>query len=131
MDWLSLLYEILDVCLIPLLAVLTTYIVKYIQVKNAEIQNKIENETADKYIDMLANTIISCVTATNQTYVEALKKDNAFTIEAQKEAFKMTYNSIMAILTEEAKKCLTEVYGDLTTYISARIEAEVNYMKNN
>jgi hypothetical protein len=43
----------------------------------------------------------------------------------------MTYNSIMAILTEEAKKCLTEVYGDLTTYISARIEAEVNYMKNN
>jgi hypothetical protein len=31
---------------------------------------------------MLANTIISCVTATNQTYVEALKKDNAFTIEA-------------------------------------------------
>lgn len=131
MDWLSLLYEILDVCLIPLLAVLTTYIVKYIQVKNAEIQNKIENDTADKYIDMLANTIISCVTATNQTYVEALKKDNAFTVEAQKEAFKMTYNSIMAILTEEAKKCLTEVYGDLTTYISARIEAEVNYMKNN
>lgn len=131
MDWLSLLYEILDVCLIPLLAVLTTYIVKYIQVKNAEIQNKIENDTADKYIDMLASTIISCVTATNQTYVEALKKDNAFTVEAQKEAFKMTYNSIMAILTEEAKKCLTEVYGDLTTYISARIEAEVNHMKNN
>jgi hypothetical protein len=30
MDWLSLLYEILDVCLIPLLAVLSTYIVKYI-----------------------------------------------------------------------------------------------------
>ena len=131
MDWLSLLYEILDVCLIPLLAVLTTYIVKYIQVKNVEIQNKIENDTADKYIDMLASTIISCVTATNQTYVEALKKDNAFTVEAQKEAFKMTYDSIMAILTEEAKKCLTEVYGDLTTYISARIEAEVNHMKNN
>ena len=37
MDWLNLLTQIFEVCIIPLLGILTTYIVKYIQVKSAEI----------------------------------------------------------------------------------------------
>lgn len=129
MEWLALLYEILQVCIIPLLGVLTAYIVKYINVKSGEIQNKVENDTADKYIAMLADTITACVIATNQTYVEALKKENAFTAEAQKEAFNQTFNAVMAVLTDEAKEYLTAIYGDLTTYITNKIEAEVNISK--
>jgi hypothetical protein len=78
---------------------------------------------------MLAKTISDCVVATNQTYVDALKKDNAFTIEAQKEAFKKTYNAVMMVLTDEAKECLTQIYGDLTIYITTKIEAEVKNIK--
>ena len=129
MEWLPLLYEILEVCVIPLLGILTAYIIKYINVKSQEITNKVDNDTADKYIAMLADTITACVMATNQTYVEALKKQNAFTADAQKEAFNLTYNAVMAVLTEDAKRYLTEVYGDLTTYITAKIEAEVNVSK--
>ena len=129
MEWLALLYEILQVCVIPLVGVLTAYIVKYINVKSGEIQNKVENDTADKYIAMLADTITACVIATNQTYVEALKKENAFTAEAQKEAFNQTFNAVMAVLTDEAKEYLTAVYGDLTAYITNKIEAEVNISK--
>ena len=33
MEWLALLYEIFEVCIIPLLGVLTVYIVKFIQKK--------------------------------------------------------------------------------------------------
>ena len=129
MEWLALLYEILQVCVIPLLGVLTAYIVKYINVKSGEIQNKVENDTADKYIAMLADTITACVIATNQTYVEALKKENAFTAEAQKEAFNQTFNAVMAVLTDEAKEYLAAIYGDLTAYITTKIEAEVNMSK--
>lgn len=129
MDWLELLYDVLEVCIIPLLGILTAYVVKYINVKSAEIQDKVENDTADKYIAMLADTISACVMATNQTYVEALKKQNAFTAEAQKEAFNLTFNAVMAVLTEDAKKYLSEAYGDLTTYITNKIEAEVNLSK--
>ena len=38
----------------------------------------------DKYLSMLTETITSCVIATNQTYVEALKKEGKFDLEAQK-----------------------------------------------
>ena len=129
MDWLSLLYDILDRCLIPLLGILTIYIVKFINIKSCEIQNKVNNDTADKYITMVADTITACVIATNQTYVETLKKNNAFTAEAQKEAFDLTYNAVMAILTDDAKKYLAEIYGDVAAYITNKIEAEVNISK--
>ena len=129
MEWLPLLYEILEVCIIPLLGILTAYFVKFINIKSIEIQNKVENENADKYISMVTDTISACVIATNQTYVEALKKENAFTAEAQKEAFNLTYNAVMAILTEEAKEYLAEIYGDVAAYITNKIEAEVNISK--
>ena len=129
MEWLALLYQILEVCIIPLLGILTTFAIKFIKTKSTEIQNKVDNNTADKYIAMLADTISACVIATNQTYVEALKKDNAFTKEAQQEAFDLTFNAVMDVLTDEAKEYLTALYGDLSTYITNKIEAEVNLNK--
>ena len=129
MEWLPLLYEILQVCVIPLLGVLTAYVVKFINVKSLEIQSNVSNDMADKYISMVAETISACVIATNQTYVEALKKQNAFTAEAQKEAFNLTYNAVMTILTDDAKEYLAEIYGDVAAYITNKIEAEVNISK--
>lgn len=129
MEWTSLLYQILEICIIPLLGILTAYVVKYINIKSEELTNKAKNETADKYIKMLTETITDCVIATNQTYVEALKKKDAFTKEAQEEAFKKTYEAVMLVLTDDAKVYLTEVYGDLTAYITMKIEAEVNISK--
>ena len=129
MEWLPLLYEILQVCVIPLLGVLTAYVVKFINMKSVEIQANVDNDMADKYIAMVADTVAACVIATNQTYVEALKKQNAFTAEAQKEAFQLTYNAVMAILTDEAKAYLAEIYGDVAAYITNKIEAEVNISK--
>lgn len=128
-QWLDLLFQILEVCIIPLLGVLTAFLVKFIKAKSNEITTKVDNDIADKYIAMLADTISACVIATNQTYVEALKKDNIFTKEAQEEAFKMTYEAIMLILTEDAVTYLTNIYGDLSAYITAQIEAEVNKSK--
>ena len=129
MEWLPLLYEILQVCVIPLLGVLTAYVVKFINMKSVEIQANVDNDMADKYIAMVADTVSACVIATNQTYVEALKKQGKFDKEAQKEAFELTYNAVMAVLTDEAKHYLAAIYGDLTAYITTRIEAEVNVSK--
>ena len=129
MEWMALLYQIFELCVIPLLGVLTMYLVQYIKMKSKEIADKTDNDLADKYIQMLADTITTCVIATNQTYVEALKKQGKFDKEAQKEAFKLTYNAVMAVLTDEAKHYLAAIYGDLTAYITTRIEAEVNVSK--
>ena len=121
--------EIIEVCLIPLLGVLVTYLVKYINTKSKELEASTDNELAKKYISLLSSTITNCVIATNQTYVETLKKQGKFDAEAQKEAFNMTLNAIMALLTDEAKQYRSEIYGDLNTYITNQIEATVNQNK--
>ena len=86
--------------------------------KLQSIFRKLDNELAKKYISLLSSTITNCVIATNQTYVETLKKQGKFDAEAQKEAFNMTLNAVMALLTDEAKQYLSEIYGDLNTYIT-------------
>lgn len=125
MNWMNLLYDIFDLCIIPLFGVLVAYMVKYINAKGSEIAANVDSELASKYILMLTTTISDCVVATNQTYVEALKKEGKFDKEAQAKAFQMTYDAVMDILTDDAKEYLANFYGDLTLYLTKRIEAEV------
>ena len=129
MDWLEIAQQVVNVCIIPLLGIATAYFIKWIRAKEEEILVKVENDTADKYISMVAQTITDCVIATNQTYVEALKKDNAFTKEAQQIAFQKTLDAVLAVLSNDAKEYLAELYGDATAYLKTRIEAEVNLQK--
>lgn len=125
----EILQQIFELCVIPLLGILTTYLVKLIRKKNEELDAKVSKEVSKKYIDMLADTITDCVISTNQTYVDALKEANAFDEEAQKKAFELTYNKIMNVLTEDAKEYLTTIYGDLEIYITTKIESEVKLYK--
>ncbi len=130
MEWMVLLQQIFEVCIVPLLGVLACYIVNYIKAKTQELNTNNSNELLSKYLTMLSDTVCDCVIATNQTYVEALKNKNAFDAEAQKIAFEMTYNAVIRVLSVEAKEYLTNIYGDLSTYITNMIEAEVNRNKN-
>ena len=121
--------EIIEVCLIPLLGVLVTYLVKYISIKSKDLEASTDNELAKKYISLLSSTITNCVIATNQTYVETLKKQGKFDKEAQEQAFLMTFNAVSSLLTEESKKYLNEAIEDLDLYIKQKIESEVNINK--
>ena len=125
----ELITQIFEVCIIPLLGVLTAFFVKWVNAKSAEMVDKAKNETQAKYITMLNNTISDCVIATTQTYVETLKKQGAFDAEAQKVAFTMTYEAVVKLLTDEATAYLNEVVGDLNLYITQKIEAEVKLNK--
>jgi hypothetical protein len=125
----EMLAQIFEVCIIPLLGVLTAYFIKFVNAKSAEIGTKVENETQKKYLEMLNSTITDCVIATTQTYVDSLKKQGTFDAEAQKVAFTMTYESVVKLLTDEATEYLNEAVGDLQLYITQKIEAEVNLNK--
>ena len=125
MDWNNILTQIFELILFPLLIVGATYLIYFLSVKTEEIKDKTDNDTFDKYLDMLNNTITQCVIATTQTYVSSLKQQGKFDAEAQKIAFQKTYDNVMSILTAETKYYLQTALGDLEAYVNNKIEAEV------
>ena len=84
---------------------------------------------ADKYLGLLEVTIIDCIKATNQTYVNALKDKNAFDGNAQKEALKQTTEAVLKILSDDAKEYLSHFVGDLDEVIKEKIEANIEEVK--
>ena len=124
-NWSELSRSLIELVLIPLLGYVAVCIRSWIKAKIAEVQEKTKNELVKKYTDLLDTTIYECIMATNQTYVEALKKENLFSIEAQKKAFQLTYDAVFSILTEEALKYLGEAIKDLNAYVTNKIEAQI------
>lgn len=129
MEWAVIINEVFTVVLIPLLGLITKYVIEFLHAKREEVKNKTDNNTLKKYIDMLDATIERAVIATNQTYVNALKEKGEFGPEAQKEAFTKTYQAVMAVLSLEAVNYLNEAVGDLQSYIMTGIESQVNLQK--
>lgn len=129
MDWIQVLQEVFNLVLIPLLGIVAKYFIQFVSIKIEEIKAKQTNEEAIKYLEQIDRAVTNCVIATNQTYVESMKNKNAFDGEAQKVAFQMTYDALMATLTAEAKNFLAMAYGDVEVYLRTLIEAKVNTNK--
>lgn len=134
--YLGLLSDIFEVCIIPLLGILTAYAVAFLKAKKEEILARIatnktqeEKELTSKYLNMVEKTVTDCVMATNQTYVDSLKQEGKFDAEAQKTAFNKTLDAVLAILTDDAKEYLTQIFGDLNVYLTNLIESQVKINK--
>lgn len=120
---------IFEICIIPLLVVLTGYVVSWIKARTNEIKENTNSELANKYITMINDTIINCVIATNQTYVSSLKAQGKFDKEAQEIAFQKTLQAVISTLSVDAIDYLNSICIDLDAYLASRIEAEVNRNK--
>ena len=112
-----------------LLSALFAYLIVYINKKKQALLENSKSEIEKKYIEKISKTITDCVIATNQTFVETLKKENAFTKEAQEEAFQKTITNVMSILNEDCIEYLESITSDITIYLRNQIEAEVNKNK--
>lgn len=129
MNWLEILEQIFQIVVIPLLGVGTLYLISLIKTKKMKLLEEVDSEIVTKYINLLEQTIVDCVIATNQTYVNSLKEQGKFDAAAQKEAFQKTFNAVMAILTDDAKEYLTLAIGDLEVYVTNKIESTVTQVK--
>lgn len=119
------LQQIIDAC-VPILCLLITaggaYLVALMRKKAALLQKEIDNDTAAKYIDMACDAVDQAVTFTAQTFVDALKAENAFTKEKQLEAFNMARTKVLEILSYTTVEALYEIYGDFDAWLDSKIE---------
>lgn len=110
--------------------VLTTYGIKLINKVAERAAANTDDIKKQGYIKEIADAITDAVAATNQTYVDALKKAGALTKEAQAEAMQKSLDACLASISPAARAFAEATYGDFVTYICNKIEAEVRKQKN-
>lgn len=129
MDWLNILNQIFEICIVLLLGFATTALIVFVKAKISQGKASTNSEIAIKYLTVLEQTVVDCIKATNQTYVNALKDKNAFDAEAQKTALMHTASAVSQVLSDDAKTHLTDLFGDLETLIVEKIEANIENAK--
>lgn len=92
-------------------------------------KNYVKTTYGQRCLDEVAAAAVNAVEAVNQTYVDALKEQNAFDEAAQKEAFDMAMDAAKASLSASAKQFVEDNIGDLTEYLTTLIEAQVRDQK--
>ena len=121
--------ELLYILITAAVPVLTTYVCKFLYAKWTEGKEKIENEKIATTLDNVVNMVLDVVEATNQTYVDELKKKGEFTEEAAAEAFRISKEKALKMLSNESADIIISVYGDVNEYLDTLIEATVKQLK--
>ena len=121
--------DILYILITTAVPVLTAYVCKFLYAKWTEGKVKIKNEKISTTLDSVIAMVLDVVEATNQTFVDELKKKGEFTDDAAAEAFRISKNKALQMLSSEAADIITEVYGDVNVYLDTLIEATVKQLK--
>ena len=93
------------------------------------LRKKIKDEKLARLISRVENIVSKTVILVNQTYVDALKEEGLFDKEAQKAAFEMCKEKVLAMLNDEAIVAIAETFGDYEEWIRTLIEAYVRENK--
>ena len=110
--------------------ILTAYAVSLISKIKDKTIAQTDSLKQQAYITEIADAVSAAVAATSQTYVDALKKAGSFDLEAQKQAAAMALSACISAISPAAKEFIAAAYGDLTEYLTNKIEAEVRSQKN-
>lgn len=125
-EFLSILLQAVLIAAVPVIAGFAakglTALAQYLGVK-------IENTTVAKYAQEITQAVTTAVTYVSQTYVDALKNAGEFTLEAQKEALRKSLAACIASISPAAQAFIEQAYGDMTQYLTTKIEAEVRKQK--
>ena len=108
---------------------LTAYAISFIKKKGEQAAAQTDSIKKQDAIEEITDAVSTAVSATSQTYVDALKAAGSFDAEAQKQALAMALAACIKAISPAAKAFIEETYGDLTEYLTTYIEAAVRRQK--
>lgn len=122
MDWKEILTYVLSAAGVALVSYLSERLIVL-------INQKIQNQKASKALGEAIELVVNAVKATQQEYVDELKKAGTFDADAQKAALEMAIKKVRANMSAETEKYLTANAGDLNEWITDMIHSVIYDMK--
>lgn len=122
-------FNLLMTVLTAVITAVSAYGIAFIKKKGEQAAAQTDSIKRQDAIEEMTDAISVAVSATSQTYVDALKAAGSFDAEAQKQALTMSLTACIKALSPAVKTFIELTYGDLTEYLTGRIEAEVRAQK--
>ncbi len=129
MDISTVLNELFKAVLTVAIPIISAYLVGLIENKSKAVQSSTGSAIIKDLVASAEKIVTDAVTATNQTFVDDLKKDGKFDAAAAKTAFEQTKAAILKILPEDTKNALATLYGDVDAWLTSKIESTVKNVK--
>lgn len=129
MEWLDILQQFIEICVIPAVGVVLSYLALRFVKKLEEDKKQTEADIAQQYLERLNELIIACIKSTNQTYVDVLKKEGKFDAVAHKIALSKTVETVMSLISSTAESYISTIVGDLKKYVTEKVEASIEEVK--
>ena len=95
----------------------------------AYINGKIKSDKLKRFLSGAVDIVADSVKATYQTYVESLKKEGAFTEEAQKQALEDAKSKIRLGMSVSMKQYIEENVGDFEVWMDTTIHSVLYDLK--
>ena len=89
------------------------------------VDEKVDNEQLKKAADIIA----TAVNSVQQTYVDDLKKNGDFTLEAQKKALEKAKNQALNLMNDKVTSAIQNNYGDIEKFVITTIEGIIGKQK--
>ncbi len=121
--------ELLLVIITAAVPVITVYAVNAIRKIGTKAAVDTDDIMLQGYIEEITTAVTDAVAATSQTYVDALKKTDKFDKEAQADAARKALTACIASISPAAQAFIEEAYGNISDYLTNKIEAEVRKQK--
>ena len=112
--------------LIPLLITIITIC---ICTMTSKVAKNAAESAPSKYSGIIYGLENKAVITTNQTFVNELKKQGKFDKEAMEEAYRRTYESIIASLSQSFFEYIDKETVDIDALLKNMIETSVNWNK--
>ncbi len=124
------LFELLQAVATAAVPVCAAFLIRFLQRKSEQVKAQTDSDEAKKLLAEITDAVTTAVAFTSQTYVDALKKSGEFTKEAQSKAARKALEACESALSAKAIVFIETHYGDLTKYLTTKIEAEVKAQKS-
>lgn len=121
MSWKEVLEVVIQFLVLPILI----YAAKRLGGFLKEKMNAAKTDEERSFLRLIDDLVEVCVKATNQTFVDALKKEGKFDEAAHEEAFQRTLDSILENLTSEMRTYIESITDSYTSFFAPRIESAV------
>lgn len=123
---------IINIMIIPILPVVTAFIIAYIKKKTQELETGMKNTEMNRYIHLAEDAVATAVTSVNQIFVDGIKQRNSsMTPYEQKAAFGMAKEKALRIIGDKGIGVLKNLYRDFDAWLENRIEYYVSLSKKN